>query len=1070
MTAPKPLPADSAQRELALDPSKSIILQAPAGSGKTELLVRRYLTLLAYAQVPESIAAITFTRKAASEMQRRILDELREGETLRAQAVLSRDRELIWQLLDNPSRLRIQTIDSFCFSIARQMPMLSRFGAAPAIIEDASDLYRQAARQTLSQLDSGEPWAASIERLLHHLDNNFSTIEGLLVAMLRKRDQWLRLLYRGFDRAQLESAFQAAIGKRLRIVREGFPRGFEPQLPEITPLAQEFKAHSRSWLGNGESPFVPSHDRKGVNSGESFEPWLALAEKYLTLKGEFRKALEKKLNVRREDEAIQRFSGRLHSVRTLPAPHYSDGQWEILTALADLLKVANAQLRIAFQESGQVDFTEVSQAALLALGTPENPTDLAYSLDYRIQHLLVDEFQDTSYTQYLLIERLTAGWQTGDGRTLFLVGDPMQSIYRFREADVGLFLRARREGLGDLRLAPLALSVNFRSQQNIVDWLNQAFPGILAESEDQDTGAVPYSHAVAHNPPLEGDAIFTYPYCGRQDEAEAAQVVDLVREARADGTTAILVRAKSHAVRIALKLKESGIRFRAVDIDSLADRQVILDLEALTRAMLNPADRVAWLAVLRAPWCGLTLAELLAVPDNPIEAAPQVLRNAIGNRGRVPLRRWVEETWMALGGPACVRSETDFDDADAFFELLETHSQGAEIADMELFRDKLTKLFAKPDVEADDSVQILTMHKAKGLQFDTVILPGLGRRAPPDSSQLLTWLEIGGNLLLAPIKETGEDNDPTNVYLRDVEKQKSKLETARLLYVAASRAKKSLHLLGHVNDKGNPEATSLLSYLWGAVGDQFAGVAPPEIEEAPQREPIAIRRLASDWRLPEPPPAVEWRADHADLTAEELPVTFEWAGDTLRHAGTLVHRMMQRIVREGPDAWSQQRIAGSRNYFLAALATLGVPQAECNFAADRVERALSLTLEDPRGCWVLSRLQDEQSEFALTGFVDGKIFSGIMDRTFVDSGIRWIVDFKTSSHEGGGIEAFLDNEMRRFRHQLERYAALFGAFDERPVRLGLYFPLLGGWREWSLAFADEDERLPNRERAAHANP
>ncbi len=1035
MTAPKPLPADYIQRELALDPAQSFIVQAPAGSGKTELLVRRYLTLLAYAEHPESIVAITFTRKAASEMQRRILDELRKGESDRAHAVLDRDRQLGWRILDNPSRLRIQTIDSFCFSIARQMPWLSRFGAPPELIDDASGLYLQAARQTLSQLDSGEPWAESIERLLHHLDNNFKTIEGLLVEMLGKRDQWLRLLYRGFDRAELEAAFQDAIEKRLRMVRACFPDGFEAKLP-----------------------------------GNDLDAWLELADRYLTKTGDFRANLAKKLNVNREGEDIRRFAAKLDSVRLLPSPNYGEDQWEVLTALADLLKVANAQLRIAFQESGQVDFTEVSQAALQALGTAENSTDLAYSLDYRIQHLLVDEFQDTSFSQYSLLERLTAGWQTGDGRSLFVVGDPMQSIYRFREADVGLFLSARRGGLGDLRLTPLRLTVNFRSQRNIVEWVNQAFPGILAEAEDEDTGAVPYSPAVAHNPPLEGDAIHVHPYLERQDDAEAERVVELVRAANGDGKTAILVRAKSHAVKIAMKLNEAGIRFRAVDLEALDQRQVILDLLSLTRAMLNPADRVAWLAVLRAPWRGMTLAELLAVPENPIEAAPQVLRDAVANRGRVPLRRWVEETWMSLGGPACVRTETDFEDADAYFELLEAYSQGAEVSDLDVFREKLKKLFAKPDVQADESVQILTMHKSKGLQFDTVILPGLGRRSRPDSSKLLTWLEIGGKLLLAPIKETGEDNGPIQQYLRSVDKQKAHLETARLLYVATTRARKSLHLLGHVSEKGTPDGASLLYHLWSVVQEQFAGAHAAPAEDAKQREPMAIRKLASDWRLPDAPPAVEWGSAHADLTAGEVPVTFEWAGDTLRHAGTVVHRMMQRIAREGLEAWSVPRIAASRAYYLASLATLGVPPAECGEAADRVERALTMTLEDRRGRWVLSRHEDAHSEYALAGLVNGRLFSGTVDRTFADSGVRWIVDFKTSAHEGGGLDEFLDNELLRYRKQLERYAMLLSAMDERPVRLGLYFPLLGGWREWSAPFGYEDQRLANGERAARADP
>src|SRR5439155_5619839 len=132
---------------------------------------------------------------------------------------------------------------------------------------------------------------------------------------------------------------------------------------------------------------------------------------------------------------------------------------------------------VIFAERAEADFTEFAQGAVRALGTPEAPSDLLLALDYRIRHVLVDEFQDTSISQWELLERLTAGWQQGDGRTLFVVGDPMQSIYRFREAEVGLFLRARREGLGtaglpNVALEPLTLETNFRSQAGIVDWVN----------------------------------------------------------------------------------------------------------------------------------------------------------------------------------------------------------------------------------------------------------------------------------------------------------------------------------------------------------------------------------------------------------------------------------------------------------------------------------------------------------------------------------------------------------------------------------------------------------------------
>lgn len=111
-----------------------------------------------------------------------------------------------------------------------------------------------------------------------------------------------------------------------------------------------------------------------------------------------------------------------------------------------------------------------------ALGADEAPTDLALRLDYRLRHILVDEFQDTSWLQKKLLEKLTFDWQPGDGRTLFIVGDGMQSCYGFRNANVGLFLAVRDKGIGQVSLDSLKLRVNFRSQANIVDWVNRHLP------------------------------------------------------------------------------------------------------------------------------------------------------------------------------------------------------------------------------------------------------------------------------------------------------------------------------------------------------------------------------------------------------------------------------------------------------------------------------------------------------------------------------------------------------------------------------------------------------------------
>ena len=194
--------ADRAARERALDTAASFIVQAPAGSGKTGLLIQRYLKLLEIAEAPDAVVAITFTRKAAGEMRSRVVESLRWAETGVppeaehdrltfdiAQRALARDRQRNWNLLQNPAQLRIETIDALCAAITRRMPWLARFGAIPEISENAADLYREAARNALRHADQDHP---ALSYLLLHLDNDFQKAEQLICQMLEKRDQWLR--------------------------------------------------------------------------------------------------------------------------------------------------------------------------------------------------------------------------------------------------------------------------------------------------------------------------------------------------------------------------------------------------------------------------------------------------------------------------------------------------------------------------------------------------------------------------------------------------------------------------------------------------------------------------------------------------------------------------------------------------------------------------------------------------------------------------------------------------------------------------------------------------------------
>ncbi len=1129
-------PSDQPLRERALDVRGSFIVQAPAGSGKTGLLTQRFLALLAQVAAPEEIVAITFTRKAAAEMRERILGALKAAQageagkdaharrTLElARAALEQDVRQAWRLLHNPARLRILTFDSLCAALVRQMPILSRFGAAPAVVEDAGPLYREAASRILEQLESREAIGHAVARLLRHLDNQHERVQELIAAMLARRDQWLRHLAGSDDhrtRERLEAALARIVTEGLEAARAAFP---EPRRDEFLRLLR----FAAGQLGD-EAELAVCRDLTDLPPAriEALPQWQAIVHWLLTKEGRLRKSPTKNQGFppksaaadsaeKRLFEAMKKgmsalldslreeagFAQALARIPALPLPCYTDAQWQVLEALFALLVHAAAHLSVTFQQAGEVDFAEIAMQAVAALGEPEDPTDLALQLDYRIRHLLVDEFQDTSINQFELLKRLTAGWLPDDGRTLFLVGDPMQSIYRFREAEVGLFLEVKRHGLGCVRPTFLQLEVNFRSHAGLIDWVNAAFPRIFPAEDDEQAGAVAYTPSRSHHPVQPGEAVRIHPFARGEEAAEAETIVALVRQTLAGDAkaeVAILVRSRSHLLHIVPALREAGIRYQAVEIDSLASRPVVQDLLSLTRALLHPADRIAWLAVLRSPLCGLVQRDLLLLAGEPDDILPErllrsgeqaslsvegqrilqrvvpVLTQALAQRDRLPLRDWVEQTWLALGGPACLERPAAYEDAGTFLELLESLDAGGEVVDPARLAQAVEDLYARPDTGEAGRVQLMTIHRAKGLEFDTVIVPGLGKPPRSDERRLLYWQEqtfSGGEtaLLFGPIPGAGEEKNPTVEYLRNLEKTKGQYEAQRLLYVAVTRARRRLHLTGHANRNGNgeirPTAGSLLELLWPVAGPAFVAhleerAARPATGESDDQTlailpPTALQRLPPEWQCP-PPPAGLAVGPAAPMPEEATAIEFDWAGETARHVGTIVHRYLEFLGRLDPDRQQAFRPQQHQKRIQARLRQAGVIEEHLADATARVIAALDRVLADPRGRWILSSEHEAvRSEHPLTGILDGIPRRFIVDRSFIDEhGTRWIIDYKTSRHEGGGLDEFLDREVERYRAQLEGYARLFARREANPIRLGLYFPLLGGWREWAYGEPD----------------
>jgi len=1148
-------PADWKARQSACDLQHSYIVQAPAGSGKTELLTQRLLGLLAQVENPEEVVAITFTRKAAAEMSHRVVRHLQAADCgvddyddLQPHQKVSRDLALAaldnntkrgWNLLEQPSRLRVRTIDSLCSELARQLPVLSGLGGGQQIAVDANALYRKAAIRTMAAIeDDKDPLQADVRRVLDRYDNQYDRLVELLTGMLASREQWLEHLLAsrqgdGFNRQDLEHSLRILIEIQLQAARQITPDHLLSELPHFYQYALSNGAENEAAL-NGLLDACGGLNCTFLGlptTAEALPHWKTMVSSLLTSTGEMRKSapttkggFPAPSGAKGEEKQVRqsfvddfkalllkcgdddRLKAIYNLIRTLPDPAYEDEAWESLESLMRILLRATGNWHLVMAETGEVDFGEIASRAIQSLGFEGAPSDLALRMDYRIQHILVDEFQDTSASQIQLLNQLTTGWSDGDGRTLFLVGDPMQSIYRFRKAEVSLFIKAwQRQLFEHIQLRPLSLTVNFRSSSPVVNWVNETFPLVMPEQNDSVMGAVSYSKA-STKPGVESNGeIGVRILPERDDEEEARQVVETIGRCDPDDKIAILVRSRTHASAIlaeldSLKAEKARFRYQPIDFTHLADTTVIQDLVSLTLALIQPADRLAWLATLRAPYIGLDLADLdtlvagnsgniildginsvsdgegqIALSDNGrqrLMRAGPVLLKAACRRGRQSVRSVVETAWISLGGPACVENDSELDDAATYFNLLDTLEQQNLPIDRDTLELRMKDLYAEPDADADEKLQVLTIYAAKGLEFDTVILPGLNREPSGDSNKLLHWFELAGpdRIVMSPMRNNAEKEKQKKSglikFISHVEKERQALENGRLLYVAATRAIHSLHMFAAIkpNAQGiiKANASSLMAGLWPAIEEEQTPLieeAADKLQAAGEQAPVTTlpriyRRLAPDWQLPTPPASVELSKTEQAETADYIE--FSWAGEDARHAGNLVHRLLQLISEQGPENWEADGGLPKRlNWCYQQLAREGVINEKAEGIIAHVSRAIENCLASEQGRWVLGSHEDAASELAITTVQDGgdtgsgskQLRNMKLDRTFIENGTRWIIDYKTSSHGGGNLEGFLENEAKRYRGQLNRYRDAMALTETRPIKTALYFPLFDSLKE-----------------------
>ncbi len=1127
-------PTDFQERQLALDIEQSWIVQAPAGSGKTGILVYRILKLLAIAKNPEEVLAITFTKKAAKEMRDRLLELLHAAEKSQtsddsfeqqglvlAKAVLDNDQQQGWQLLDMPHRLNIETIDALCARLVARMPWLSRLGDKPNTTDNADVHFQYAVEQLLLELlDEDSDIYPALKDMLLSLDNNFRKTRLLLKPMLARRDQWLRhFLGKSFEhsRAEFEETWRTISEEILTRLSSSVPIGMKTQIVELAHYgAQQRVNEEKQKAPRDRNPKKLDFPSKVFLGEKRFpradfadiELWLGVRDFLITTTGTVRsprgvtktigfspKTSEKEQfvellnNLDNHPELVQ----QLIQLDHIPPATFSDEQWQKILVLEKVLRRLLSHLQLRFHNTKECDFSEVSLRANQALQDLGRPTDLALRMDYQIQHILVDEFQDTSHSQFTLLENLTKGWQAGDGRSLFLVGDPMQSIYRFREADVGLFVKLSegRGGINDVQLNSLVLTENFRSKKALVNWFNQVFTQSFPKENNESNGAIKYSSASSHKP--EGIApqfsAFHHP------EEEAEHLVRLVQAAldRGDKKIAILVRSRPQLAPILPALKAAGIAFEGVDINPLQTTQEVLDVLSLCKAIIRLDDKVAWMSLLRGPYVGLSLSDITRIAEGKdvvvwerlthsqkltklsnegqqrLQSFSQIMQKTLQQKQTVPLASLVQWAWKQLGGEACLQTITS-NDLSVVWGLIRDLEAGGDIEKLSDLDDSLNGLYAQTSIAQKESTQqviVSTMHKSKGLQYDTVILPGLSRKGPNPDKDILRWAEIIDSvgqerLLLAALDGTQQKNTHYH-YLQMLEKQRDIHEQLRLLYVACTRAETHLHLSGvfyHDSKTGDLKArnlkNSLINGIWSEVKEAFFldGSNDELIANLEDTSPDqTLYRLPSDFVL-DTSANVNWQpVQKSRAKTIDKEISYEWASYTAQATGIVLHDWLEHhgdnMLNFEVDGLQKQR-------WRAELQSMRLEPQQIQSAVKRLCVAIANMQSDPRAKWIFAEPSHRciENEYAISTVENTNVQHHRIDRTFVDKqDTRWIIDYKSTTHFESDVNAFIDQQIeeRGYKQQLMRYANALSQLENNPIKIGLYFPLLKQWREWAYS-------------------
>ncbi len=838
---------DQRARRVAVDPLRNVALEASAGTGKTRVLVDRYVRLLEVGVAPRNILAITFTRKAAAEMRQRVLATLAERHR---EGGISATR---WrEIREGFSDISISTIDAFCLSLLREFPLEA--GVDPGFdLADETETPRLIEASLDRALRAGRGLAATdAEVALVFAELGEWRLRSGLTALLDRRLVAWSALNRFVRGREVDVA--TVCDHLLKALRAGLASGGAKAFVATGPNLSAFQLLARDIEDLIAEPGpTPARLRSTLDR---------LSEHLLTQNGEPRKRLRHKKADFRSGADFERHKAIVFGL----GPHVvaaavrfrHDLNLVLARGVRRLLAIALDEYRQTLRGHALLDFPDLLERTLRLLGQMEEFSRSRYRLESRYEHVLVDEFQDTSRAQWQLVRELVRAWAAGEGVThgpippsIFVVGDRKQSIYGFRDAEVAV-LEAAGRYIEALRpdSARAAITHSFRAVRELLSFVNDV--GAAIEKQPDRPDAFRYGEDDAF--PLDARSASASDAIGiavaESDEVQAEIVADEIAKLLIDGTT---IRDRHTGVRRAIAPGDIGVLFRTREGHKLFeaalarrgvpfyvykglgffDADEVKDVLALIAYLADPASNLRAAAFMRSRIAGLSDEALKLLAPRLAEAltgedVPDTVALPADDRERLTLLRESVGEWVALAdqmpaadlidrvlsssayavdtvGPGLAQARENLKKVRGLVRRIQNRGYATLARTSEFFAE----LVAGGDesnaiIDAADAVNMMTVHAAKGLEFPVVFVVNLGKGSGGGRDPI--------RIVPPPfMDEEAEDDAEPSVAVGDHDSDadhdadaKEYEESKRLLYVALTRARDRLYLGATTTDQRIP--------------------------------------------------------------------------------------------------------------------------------------------------------------------------------------------------------------------------------------------------------------------------